>query len=124
MTARAPLLAAVSFALALAGWSEAAHAVIYKCPPAPATYANEQALAGGWQIWIEDTPRAAVAEWANGIAFYLPPVSGQAGVTELQCVARVQSEAGKLVTVEARKPLEGRSRCDFSRRDQAFNCAR
>jgi hypothetical protein len=99
-----------------------AHAVTYRCPPAPAAFSNGQALPDGWQIAIEETPKAQIDAWADGIAFFLPPVSGQAGVTELQCVARVQIDIGKLATVEARKALDGRARCSFSKRNQSFEC--
>ena len=104
------------------GLSAPAFAVTYTCPNAPATYTNGQALPGGWQIAIEEVPSAPIEAWTDGIAFFLPPVSGQAGITELQCVARVRIDVGKLATVEARKPLDGRARCSFSKRNQSFEC--
>ena len=106
----------------IASLSAPALAVTYKCPNAPATYTNGQALPGGWQIAIEEVPSAPIEAWTDGIAFFLPPVSGQAGITELQCVTRVRIDVGKLATVEARKPLDGRTRCSFSKRNQSFEC--
>ncbi len=112
----------IAMVAGIACLSAPALAVTYKCPTAPATYTNGQALPGGWQIAIEETASAPIEAWTDGIAFFLPPVSGQAGITELQCVARVRIEVGKLATVEARKPLDGRARCSFSKRNQSFEC--
>ncbi|MFO0995096.1 MAG: hypothetical protein U1F33_00325 [Alphaproteobacteria bacterium] len=92
------------------------------CPPVPATVSNGETLGAGWQVWIEGASEARVEAWANGLAFFLPDVSGSAAATELQCVARVPAAGGQLVTVEARKALDGRYRCSFAK--GTFNCAR
>lgn len=92
------------------------------CPPVPAALSNGQSLGAGWQVWIEGAEEARVETWTNGLSFFLPDVSGSAAATELQCVARVPASAGQLVTVEARKALDGRYRCSFAK--GAFSCAR
>ena len=93
-----------------------------QCPALPATLSNGQALGGGWQVWIEGADDARVEAWTNGLAFFLPDVSGSAAATELQCVARVPAGSGQVVTVEARKALDGRYRCSFAA--GAFTCTR
>jgi hypothetical protein len=93
-----------------------------RCPATPATLSNGQALADGWEVWIEGADTASVDAWANGLAFFLPMVSGSAAATELQCVARQPAAAGVVVTVEARKALDGRYRCSFAK--GVFTCAR
>ena len=92
------------------------------CPSLPAMLTNGQALAEGWQVWIEGATAAHVEMWTNGMAFFLPNVSGSAAATELQCVARVPIGSGEVVTVEARKALDGRYRCGFAK--GVFTCKR
>lgn len=93
--------------------------------PAPGTFANGQSLADGWQIAIEDRREARVKEWANGIAFYLPATSSGVAITELQCISRLrQDDDGKVVQVEARKPLDAHYRCKFDKSSFTFDCKR
>ncbi len=106
----------------VAAWP--AFALTAKCPP-PGAFKNGQVLADGWQIAIEDRSEARVEEWANGVAFFLPAASGQAAVTELQCISRLRQESdGKVVQVEARKPLDAHYRCKFSKSSYSFDCKR
>lgn len=101
-----------------------AGAVTMTCP-APGTFNNGQALAEGWQIAIEDQREARVKEWANGIAFYLPATSSGVAITELQCISRLRQEGdGRVVQVEARKPLDAHYRCTFDKSLASFDCKR
>jgi hypothetical protein len=111
--------------LALAsGAAKPAEAVTMNCP-APGTFNNGQALADGWQIAIEDQREARVKEWAEGIAFYLPATSSGVAITELQCVSRLRQDSdGKVVQVEARKPLDAHYRCRFDKTSASFDCKR
>ncbi|MCX7355318.1 MAG: hypothetical protein NTY59_10885 [Alphaproteobacteria bacterium] len=94
------------------------------CPP-PGTFNNGQTLPDGWQIAIEEARPANVKEWADGIAFYLPATSSGVAITELQCISRLRQDGdGKVVQVEARKPLDAHYRCRFDKPSASFDCKR
>ena len=115
------LLAAFALALA-AAVTKPTWALTMACP-APGTFNNGQTLADGWQIAIEDQREARVKEWANGISFYLPATSSGVAITELQCISRLRQESdGKVVQVEARKPLDAHYRCTFDKSSFSFDC--
>lgn len=117
------LLAAFLLALGAAA-AQSAWAVTMTCP-APGTFNNGQTLSDGWQIAIEDQREAVVKEWGNGISFYLPATSSGVAITELQCISRLRQESdGKVVQVEARKPLDAHYRCTFDKSSAAFDCKR
>lgn len=111
-------IAAAFFTLAA---TQPAFALTAKCP-ATGTFKNGQAVGDGWQIAIEEPRDARVEEWSNGVAFYLPPASGQEAITELQCISRTRQDDGKTVQVEARKPLDAHYRCTFSKTSRTFDC--
>lgn len=117
------LSASVVLALVAVAASPAG-AVTMTCPP-PGNFNNGQTLPDGWQIAIEEARPANVKEWADGIAFYLPATSSGVAITELQCISRLRQDGdGKVVQVEARKPLDAHYRCRFDKTSASFDCKR
>jgi hypothetical protein len=98
-----------------------AQAAVYKCPPAPATYADSQSIADGWQVWVEGAKQAAIERWSNGVVFFHPAVGSAPPSVELQCLATAKVEGGQ-VPVEARKSFDRRMRCTFDKVAQSFDC--
>jgi hypothetical protein len=118
------ILWAAGAVILVAAAANPAYALTAKCP-APGTFNNGQTLSDGWQIAIEEARPANVKEWADGIAFYLPPTSSGVAITELQCISRLRQESdGKVVQVEARKPLDAHYRCRFDKTSASFDCKR
>lgn len=118
------ILWAAGAAILVAAAVNPAYALTAKCP-APGTFNNGQTLSDGWQIAIEEARPANVKEWADGIAFYLPATSSGVAITELQCISRLRQDSdGKVVQVEARKPLDAHYRCKFDKSSASFDCKR
>ena len=119
------IILSASVVLALAAVAvRPAGAATMTCP-SPGTFNNGQTLPDGWQIAIEEPRAALVKEWADGIAFYLPATSSGVAITELQCISRLRQDGdGKVVQVEARKPLDAHYRCRFDKPSASFDCKR
>ena len=118
------ILWAAGVAIFVTAAANPAFALTAKCP-APGTFNNGQALSDGWQIAIEEARPASVKEWGEGIAFYLPATSSGVAITELQCISRMRQDSdGKVVQVEARKPLDAHYRCKFDKTSASFDCKR